>query len=113
MTEILTFADYRPPTLAELSKRWGGWRLEGLELLFPAYTGGCYPIDVQRFTSSAQMLDMIMQIAHKTWADDECLAGLVRALNELLQPQAHLCSCGGDKRLTAAQIRQLVKRRKY
>jgi hypothetical protein len=90
--------------------RWGGWRLEGLALSYPAYPGdACYPIDVERFTTSAEMLDMIMQVAKKPWADDECLAGLVRALNDILQPQGTLCSFGRDRKLTPAKIRRLVR----
>jgi hypothetical protein len=95
------------------SSDWGGWRREGLELVYPAYCGGgVYPIDLERFTSSAEMLDIIMQVGKKDWATDACLAGLVRALNDLLQPQGTLCSCGADKTLTTAQIRKLVKRRR-
>jgi hypothetical protein len=106
------WANWTPPTLEELSARWGGWRLEGLMLCYPAYPAypGLYPVDVERFTTSAQVLDMIMQVAKKRWADDECLAGLVRALNDILEPQANLCSFGSDKKLTRAKIRRLVKR---
>jgi hypothetical protein len=89
---------------------WGGWRLEGLERVYPAYPGrGVYPIDIERFTSSAQMLDMILQVVGKTWATNDCVAGLVHALDYLLQPQATLCSGGSNKTLTVAQIRKYVK----
>jgi hypothetical protein len=55
---------------------WGGWRLEGLERVYPAYPGrGVYPIDIERFTSSAHMLDMILQVVGKTWATNDCVAG--------------------------------------
>jgi hypothetical protein len=68
-----------------------------------------YPINLDRFTSSAAMLDTIMQVARKTWATPECVAGLVLALDYLLHPQATLCSGGSDMKLTVAQIRNLVK----
>ena len=88
-------------------KSWNKWHLtKGLELHYPAYSGGSYPIDIERFTSSAAVLDMIMQVAKKAWATD---AGLVRALDDLLQPQGTLCSGGTDKRLTSAQIRRKLK----
>jgi hypothetical protein len=91
---------------------WGGWRREGLYLVYPAYpNGGVYPFNLEHFTRSSVMLDMIMQVAKKPWATDACLAGLVRAFSDLFQPQATLCSCGMDKRLTRTQIRKLVKRR--
>jgi hypothetical protein len=40
---------------------------------------------------------------------------LVRALDDILDPQANLCSGGSDKRITAARIRQIVPtgRRKF
>ena len=99
----------RRPTLKELQKEWGGWRLRGVCLCYPAYVGGDYPVDLDRFTSSAQMLDMIVQVSGKTWATDACVAGLVRALDDILHPQAHLCSGGSDKRLKADEIRRLVR----
>lgn len=89
---------------------WGGWRRKGMWLEYPAYSGGTYPIDLDRFVDSAHMLDIIMQVAGKAWATDECLAGLVRALDDLLHPQATLCSCGTNKRLTRSQVRAIVKR---
>ena len=95
-------------TLKEQSKLWGGWWLEHRHLAYPAYTGGDYPIDVERFTSSAEVLDMIAQVSMKGWATPECLAGLVRAIDDLLHLQGRLCGCGTDKRLTPAEIRKMV-----
>jgi hypothetical protein len=67
LTTRFDWANWTPPTLEELSARWGGWRLEGLMLSYPAYSGGVYPVDVERFTTSAQVLDVIMQVANKRW----------------------------------------------
>jgi hypothetical protein len=90
---------------------WGGWKLDELELVYPAYPGGgVYPIDLRRFTTSAEMLDMIFQVAGKDWASDECVAGLVHALNHLLHPQGTLCGGGVSNKLTVQQIRKLVER---
>ena len=91
---------------------WGGWRREGLELVYPAYGTGVYPVALEGLNSSAVMLDLIMQVAKKNWATNTCLAGLVRALNDLLQPQAYLCSCGTNKTLPPEQIRKMILRRK-
>ena len=33
----------------------------------------------------------LSSVGGKPWADDACLAGLVRAIDDLLQPQAYLC----------------------
>ena len=90
----------------ELSKPlpviWGPWKLNKriLTLTFskrrhPANLGPpYYEIDLERILDSASMLDWIMQITGKTWADDFTIASLVRALNEIFQPQHYLCSFG-------------------
>ena len=47
----------------------------------------------------------LSSVGGKPWADDACLAGLVRAIDDLLQPQAYLCSMGGaDRRLHREQV---------
>ena len=74
-------------------------------------SGGVYPIGLERSTRSARMFDTIMQVAGKVWATDACLAGLVRALNDIFHPQSTLCSCGTDKRLTEKQIKTRRGRR--
>jgi hypothetical protein len=90
-----------------LDSDWGGWVLDEWELSYPAYRGGVYPIDLRRFTDATEMLNMIMQVAGKDWATNECIAGLVHALNYLLHPQALLCN--GKRKLTETQIVSLVK----
>jgi hypothetical protein len=56
-----------------------------------------YEVDLKRCRTAAGMLDMIMQVAGKTWATDDVIAGLVRELDRLLAPQATLCSFGYDR----------------
>ncbi len=56
-----------------------------------------YEVDLERCKTSAAVLDWITQIAGKTWADDSTLAGLVRDLNRILDPQANLCSLGVEQ----------------
>jgi hypothetical protein len=89
--------------------KWNGWRLEGVELVYPAYVGGVYPIDLETCNRSSEVLDWIAQITGKEWATDECIAGLVRALDDILDLQANLCSRGDDKHLTVEQIRKRVR----
>lgn len=89
---------------------WGPWRLDAeLRVLYPI-SPYRYEIDLDTCTSSADVLDWICQIAGKDWADDATLAGLVRALNDVLYPQAHLCSSGRSKRMTQRQIIAQVAR---
>jgi hypothetical protein len=70
-----------------------------------------YEIDLERHTSSAVVLDTIMQLASKTWMTPEMLGLTVLALNVALYPQSTLCSGGFDRRLAAPEIPGLVRGR--
>jgi hypothetical protein len=54
-------------------------------------------VPLDRCRTSAEVADWIFQISSKTWATDAVLAGLVRALRTLLDPQATLCSFGEER----------------
>jgi hypothetical protein len=45
-----------------------------------------------------------------TFRQAACLAGLVRAIDDLLQPQAYLCSMGADRRLHGDEIMRMTER---
>lgn len=99
-------SEFVPPDPA-----WNGWKLDqdGKELTYPAYGPGIfYPVYLRSMATSAAVLDTIMQIAGKSWATDQCLAGLVRALDDILRPQTHLCSGGNHKTLTPKQLENLI-----
>src|SRR6266446_10683802 len=53
----------------------------------------------------------LSSVGGKPWADDACLAGLVRAIDDLLQPQAYLCSMGADRRLHGDEIMRMTDMR--
>jgi hypothetical protein len=58
-----------------------------------------------RMSIAEALRPISVQVAKKRWADERCVAGLVRAIDDLLRPQATLCSFGID-RLSAAAIRE-------
>lgn len=89
---------------------WGPWHLDAFIYVLWTDAGGYhYEIDLEECTTSARVLDWICQVAGKEWDGREhILAGLVAAFDDILRPQAHLCSSGQSKRLTKAAIRQLV-----
>lgn len=97
---------------------WGGWllRRETRELALPVHRSlidfgdDAYAVDLDDCRTSAQVLDWICQVASKSWATDEIVAGLVRALSDVLDPQSNLCSGGQGKALSAAALRRLVGR---
>lgn len=73
-----------------------------------------YWIPLERCRTSAEVLDWIAQVAGKAWADDACLAGLVRAFDETLDLQGSLCGSGvehGPINPRAAALRARDRRR--
>jgi hypothetical protein len=85
----------RPKTVTHPS--WGEWHLDtsNLTLVFRHWT--LYYIDLEDCTTSAATLDVIFQIASKTWATPDVIGGLIQALDDILHPQATLCSFGGER----------------
>jgi hypothetical protein len=108
----LKFLDLTGPPPPPRPKRdWHGWELHGMHLSYQAYpSGGHYIFDIGDRTTSAAVLDILMQVDQKTWATAPCVAGLVHALNDILHPQANLCSGGSNKHMTPAAIAARCKR---
>jgi hypothetical protein len=88
-------------------KTIGQWTVR-LDNLTIEHSGEGYWIDLERCRTSSQVLDWIMQVANKSWADDGTVASLVRAIEYALRPQATLCSLGIERELTMEEIRQLL-----
>jgi hypothetical protein len=79
-------------------QRWGGWYVDRtrLEIRYPLRDHD-YPIGLDiAAMSSAHCLDWIMQVKKKTWATPQVLAGLVTALDDILNSQGNLCTCGTE-----------------
>lgn len=89
---------------------WGPWTLN-----VGVYTleHDDYEVDLEQCTTSAEVLDWIAQVATKPWATDEVIAGLVRALNDVLAPQEHLCSSGQHLRLSGKELKRLVETARF
>lgn len=93
---------------------WGPWELDPTDpvLIYNDPNNHYeYWIDLRTCTSSAAVLDWICQIIGKNWGDNATLAGLVRAFDDVLHPQAHLCSMGQSTTLTPVEISNLVSQR--
>lgn len=104
-------SDIQPEARGERRPEWGPWDIDrGIYVLWTVAPGYRYEVDLELCTSSAQVLDWICQVARKEWSGrDRVIAGLVTALDDVLNPQARLCSCGRSKRLSRPAIRSLVK----
>lgn len=85
---------------------WGPWQLDRDVRVLSTPD---YEVDLDDCLSSAQTLDWILQVADKPGTDDATIAGLVRAMIDVLDPQSTLCSGGKGKRLTRKQIAALVR----
>ncbi len=68
-----------------------------------------YYLKLKKCDTSAGMLDWIMQVSGKSWADDHLLAFLVRDLNQLLNPQGNLCSSGEEQ--GPINVRRVINQR--
>lgn len=84
---------------------WGPWQLDIEHFVLRA---GNYEVDLEKCLDSAQVLDWILQVGTHH-PDDATLAGLVRALDDVLNPQKHLCSFGVPRRLSAAAVRKMAR----
>lgn len=84
---------------------WGRWTFNRRALTLDLGDGE-YEVDLERCNSSAEVLDWICQVAGKSYVNSEDLGDLVLAINDLLRPQAALCSWGvsHDVRVTRAML---------
>lgn len=92
-------------------KRWDPWRLSDdgavleREWNSPLHH---YWVDLHRCTTPAEVLDTIFHASRASWADDQALAGLIRALDDVLDPMANLCSGGKPKTISSTKLKQLL-----
>lgn len=90
------------PSATVTGDGWGRWSLDR-ELCVLRHPR--YEVDLEKCLTPAAVLDWIAQVAGKTWGDrDATLAGLVRALDDVLHLQATLCPCGVPGRLTKTEV---------
>jgi len=77
---------------------WGPWRYDAARLVL-LHESAAYEIDLETCTNSARVLDWIFQVTAKRWCTAPDAHCLLLAVEELLSPQATLCSCGQSKTL--------------
>ena len=86
--------------------RWGSWQYhsDNFTLECRDEHGYLYEIDLERCRTSAEVLDWIFQISKKTWAIPAIRSDLLLALDDLLDPQANLCSFGTDNPINPREV---------
>lgn len=91
---------------------WGGWRLNS-EAATLEHEGLEFWVELTDCVDSAQTLDWIAHAVYTQGVDDAVLAGLVRALDDILEFQSALCPQGESKTLTteliASRIAEVAK----
>lgn len=90
------FMDYEHP-LPQDGDTWGIWQYDAKTLVLFTREPYRYEIDLEACMSSAEVLDWIFQLAGKTWMNAEQLGNLIYALDDIIDPQATLCSGGRNK----------------
>jgi len=82
---------------------WGGWRLEkDLVGKYFLYLDS-YPIDLEEINSCAAMLDWIFQINKHSYSK-ESVKDLVRAFDDIFDPQANCCSYEQEKKFSGSEL---------
>ena len=76
--------------------RWGLWSLDAGSYVLNHDGPVGYWVDLERCGSSAEVLDWIVQVSHKAWADSHDVAMLVAALDAVLRLQKIACGSGVD-----------------
>ncbi len=95
------------------ANRWGPWALIGTDLTIHANEINQYWANLLDCTDSAEVLDWICQIDGRYGEGPNgatITAGFVAALNDILEPQANLCSGGKAKTLSQDFIRSACAR---
>jgi hypothetical protein len=89
----------RSRPLVPIGNEWGDWRLNRDALVLELVKDGRlqYELDLESFTSAAKLLDMIVQVHHKTWTSVEDVGQLVAALDQIFNIQPALTPMGEDK----------------
>ena len=87
----------------KIKTKWGYWKYSKTGYL---NYKNFYTIDLKTKNSNSKLLDLIFQINTKnqqSW-DEHCVSDLIKALNEILYPQANCCSSGVNKKFSAIEL---------
>ena len=95
--DAVTLLEWQPPR-PEHGDTWGNWRYDAKRLVL-THVPHNYEIDLQDCSTSSKTLDWIFQMESKMWMTHEDKGNLLDALDDLIDPQATLCSGGASKNL--------------
>ena len=87
----------------KVKTEWGFWKYT--EKGYLDYKN-FYPIDLKTKNTNSKLLDLIFQLNTKdnqNW-DEHCVSDLIKALNDILCPQANCCSGGENKKFSVEEL---------
>jgi hypothetical protein len=93
---LTDFLNFKQPLPAH-GDTWGNWQYNAKTMVL-THRPENYGIDLEECTSSAELSDKIFQLCNKVWMNPTEIGHMIQALNDLLRPQATLCSFGQDKK---------------
>jgi hypothetical protein len=114
LSEIMQAAERFAPLPDEGTPGWGPWRLDPDALVLiclDEHGYWQYELDLEALHGASRMLDMIAQVAMKTWATHEIIGGLVQALDDVFELQANVVHRTDE--LTPAVVARLVGSHTY
>ena len=83
----------------EGSRRWEPVGDPVTLLRYRISPGGDYEVDLEDMDCSAAVLDWIVQVSKKSWADRALVGELVESIDEILDLQGTYCSDGIEQRV--------------
>ncbi len=92
---VTSFSNIQPERWLDPAT-WGPWKLTNRKLVYGSTRNPRYVVHLAGDWTSARVLDVVTQVARKRFATDRVLAGLVRALVQILDAQSRLCPSGVD-----------------
>lgn len=92
--------------------RWGDWRFNAHSLTLEYAPNDCWrsEIDLEQLQTPALLADALFQKSAKNMFTSADLGNLMLAIQDLIHPQANLCSWGRSKQFNAtAWLREHLK----
>jgi hypothetical protein len=91
------------------NRKWGPWKFDKDTMVLIHDIGK--EIDIERYDKSSEMLDDIFRVFNCSWVTKDDIWFLLLAYREIFNPQACLCSYGGDHRINpTAMIERFIER---
>ena len=85
--------------------RWGNWfYFQKRFALTYQPEARSYSVDLDKCRNSAEVLDWMLQVTHKTWMTPKGACDFVQAITDVLYPQGNICSGGTDKTIEPREV---------